>query len=202
LVSPSWFEAVAIAAPGTTGETRTVTVKTRTKLDERFIVAWPPSLKVAVPEVVVVRIAANDYEDLLDGLDPNRRVKAERFKGEARLQVTLTPDSGLEVVKQHSDIQVVVRGQRRREWSWSVWPKTTGPHQLSLLVQGISDNIREDYDPEVMQFDVAFNLWYWLSNGLQQNGITWAWALILLIVTNAFTFWLSKRNSGRGEPPH
>jgi hypothetical protein len=166
-----------------------------------IMVAWPPRLKVAVPESVVVRIASNDAEDLLAGIDPSRKIKTENFEGEARLEVTLTPDPGLDVVKQHSDIQVVVRGQKHREWSWSVWPKVPGPHQLSLLVQGISGSYREDYDPEVMQYEVAFNLWYWLWNGIQQNGISWAWAVILVVITNAITLWLSKRNSSNGDPP-
>ncbi len=168
------------------------------KLDERFVVSWPTALKMAVPEIVVVRIAANDYEDLLADIESGRKVKTERFKGEARLEVSLTPDSGIEVVKQHSETQVVTKGQRHREWSWSVWPKTTGPHELSLLVQGVSGNNREDYDPQVMHYDVEFNFGYWLSNGLQQNGISWIWAVILLAITNTLTFWLSKRSSKRG----
>jgi hypothetical protein len=106
LASPSWSYAIAFAAPGTTGQTIPKIVKVRSKLDERFIVAWPPSLRVGVPENVVVRVAANDYENLVAGIDPGRKIKTDSFIGAARLEITLTSDSGLEIVKHHSDAQV------------------------------------------------------------------------------------------------
>jgi hypothetical protein len=110
LVSPHpWFYAIGVVPPGTAGAGTTKRIVGQGKLDERFAVSWPTSLRVAVPDVVVVRIAANDYEDLLDKINgQDRKVKTETFKGEPRLEVTLTPDSGLEVVKRHSDVQVVV----------------------------------------------------------------------------------------------
>ncbi len=138
---------------------------------------------------MVVRITANDRENLLAEIAADRRVKAEEFRGEARLSVTLKSDPGLDVVGQHNDTQTVVRGQRYREWSWSVWPKATGPHQLSLLVQGTAGNHSEDYDPETEQYDVGFNWWYWFSNGFQQYGLGWAFTAAL----SAITFFLGRR---------
>lgn len=199
-VSPSSFEVLAFRAPGTTAAKRApIATRVPSKLDERFVVTWPNMLKVAVPEVVIVRIAANDYEDLLTGLGADRRRKIQDFKGYARLEVTLKSDAGIEVVSQHSDVQIVERGRRHREWSWSVWPRSTGRHQLSLLVQGINGKDREDYDPEVQEYDVVFNPWNWLSTGIQQNGITWGWAVILLLVSNWITLLIS-RSRGRERP--
>jgi hypothetical protein len=172
-----------------------VIIKQHTKLDERFIVAWPHKLLVGKPDFVVVRIAANDYENLLAGLEPDHEVRSERFRGEAKLEVTLTGDSGMEIVRQHSDQQTVERNQRHREWSWSIFPKATGLHQLTLLVQSVAGDKREDYDPEVRQWDVGFNPSYWFSNGIQQNGINWLWTIIVAAVTGAFGYLMGKRKS-------
>jgi hypothetical protein len=53
----------------------------------------------------------------------------------------------LGAVRHHRDEQVVVRGQPRKEWSWTVVPSTTGVHRLIPRVQGVHGNIRENYDP-------------------------------------------------------
>jgi hypothetical protein len=186
------FVPVTIVARGTAG-TRAVAIRGR--LDERFVVSWPKGLKVGMLDWVVVRIAANDYEDLLKGIDEaGRDIKEERFKGEPRLVVTLNYDSGLEVIKRHNDEQVVVRGQRHREWGWSILPKATGPHQLILLVQGVRGKIHEDYDPEIKEYTVAFNFWYWLWNGVQQNGVSWGWALIMLVISDAISYWFGRHS--------
>jgi hypothetical protein len=204
LVSPSNDVVALLAAPGTTGETiMTIKPFPQGKLDERFFVAWPPSLKVAVPETVVVRIAAKAYGNITAGIvATDRLIKQETFKGEPRLEVTLTADSGLETIKQHSDIQVVKRDERYREWSWTVIPKMTGIHRLSLLVRGIHGDRRDDYDPEVMQYDVAFNLWYWLSGGIQENGVSWAWAFVLVVLASLVTHWIDRFLPKRKRTKH
>jgi hypothetical protein len=82
-----------------------------------------------------------------------------------------------------------------------VLPKTTGTHQLSLLVQGVNGNEREDLDPEVEQYEVAFNLPYWLWTGIQQNGIGWLWTVILMLATSRVTLWWSRRHPDGKNPP-
>jgi hypothetical protein len=162
---------------------------------QRFAVSWPNSLKVAVPEVVVVRIAANDYEYLLSGIrGQGRTTRTENLRGPAKVEVLLNSDPDVALTAQHSNQQVVIQGKRHREWSWGVLAKTTGHHQLSLLVRGVNGNEYEDEDPETIEYDVSFNLWYWFQNGLQQNGINWLWAVILLIATNVITYFISRRN--------
>ena len=142
--------------------------------------AWPKNLTLGVPDTVVVRIAANRYEDMLKGIDQlTKDIKQEEFKGESKIEITLTSDSGLELVKQHSDQQVVVKGQPHREWSWRVFPKATGKHFLNLLVQGVHGSAHYDLDPDAVEYEVAFNFWFWFWNGLQQNAITWMWAIVL-----------------------
>ncbi len=79
--------------------------------------SWPSAFKLGELKSVVVRIAANDYEDIIADIQgADRELKMENFKGQGRLEVTLTSDSGLEVVRHHSDVQVVERGRRHREW--------------------------------------------------------------------------------------
>jgi hypothetical protein len=147
-------------------------------------VSWPSALKVAVTERVTVRIAANDYEDLLAGIrGPSRRTKTERFKGYARIDAMLTPDADLGVVPEHSSQQVVYKGKPHKEWSWLVIPKTTGPHVLTLLVRGVNRGEYDDYDPDSMEYEVAFNSWYWLQNNLQQNGTLWLVSGLSLILS-------------------
>jgi hypothetical protein len=173
------FDVKIMVAPSGTTDARAVNPVIQGRLNERFAVTFPKGLRVGTLDYVTVQIAANTYETLLEDIDEyNRKVLRQTFKGYPRLEVTLNADSGLELVKHHSDDQVVVKGQPHREWSWTVVPKTTGRHQLILLVQGVHGNIREDYDPEIEEYEVAFSFWYWLSNGLQQNGINWVWAVI------------------------
>src|SRR5438477_10379263 len=58
LVSPYMWPGIAIAAPGTSGAKAPVSIKPviQGKLDERFVVSWPPGLRVGSPEDVIVRI--------------------------------------------------------------------------------------------------------------------------------------------------
>jgi hypothetical protein len=191
---------IAVAAPNTAGAT-ILTPVISGRLDERFVVAWPKSLRVGVPDDAIVRIAANKYEDLLKDIEEsNRRIKQEHFKGLPRLEVTLAGDSGVEIIARHNDEQVLVKGQKHKEWSWSILPKATGPHQLILRVYGVQGNIHEDYDPEVEQYEVAFNFWYWLSNGVQQNAIGFISALILALCT-FFLGLLRGERKGKREVP-
>jgi hypothetical protein len=199
-MSPSWFEAVLIAAPGTANGRLLENARSGGhKLDDRFVVSWPPELTVGESAYVVVRIAANDYEDLLTGIEPTRPTRAERFKAEPTLEVTLKCDSGLELIEQHSAQQTVLRGQRHREWRWSVWPKAIGPHELTLLVRGIvNGKAVEDYDPEIKPYEhTGFNFSYWFLNGLFLNGISWAWAIVLLVLTNAGTIFVTSKVNKR-----
>ncbi|HEV1285618.1 MAG TPA: hypothetical protein VNU44_09915 [Bryobacteraceae bacterium] len=169
---------VLFAPPGSAEKTKIVPA-IQGRLDERFITAWPKGLTVGTHDSVVVRIAANDYENLLKGIDEfSREIVQERFKGRAELEVTLKGDSGLEIMSQHGDKQVVVRGQHYREWSWTILPKLSGTHRLSLLVQGVQGNIREDYDPQIKDYAVAMDWVYWLKLGAEQNGVGYVWAAV------------------------
>jgi hypothetical protein len=135
----------------------------------------------------LIRIAANDYEDLVLDLDLTRKKLKEEIFHDAvgRLEVTLSGDSGIEISKRNHDEQVVVWGKKHRQWSWEVLPRSSGAHQPSLVVQGISGPYREDYDPEVMQYSVAFSWGNWFSNGVQQNGWV-AFSAIIGIFIGAF----------------
>lgn len=160
--------------------------------------AWPKGLKIGVPDTVTVKIAANKYEDLLAGIDRlTQDIKQENFKGEPRIEVTLTGDSGLEIIKQHSDQQVVVRNERHREWNWLIIPKAPGKHVLSLLVEGIRDNIHYDLDPDAKEYDVAFNWWYWFWAGTFQNGVSWIWTAFWAVAVGIWTHLWTKRAERR-----
>ena len=137
----------------------------------------------------------------MEGIDPRRPTRKESWKGWDRLEVTLTPDPGLDIVPHHSNAQSVIKGQRYREWSWGVFPKNDGPHQLSLLVQGVHGSEREDYDPEMKQWNVEFNFWYWLKNGMQQNGIGWIWTIALAAATWGGGYITGKRKAPPPPPP-
>lgn len=104
-------------------------------------------------------------------------------------------DSGIEITKQHSDKQTVVKGGRHREWSWMVVPKSTGEHAMTVTVRAADLDFSEDYDPETMKYDVEFNFWNWFDSGLQQNG----WTVIIVVVTNVVTavasFFVARRKA-------
>jgi hypothetical protein len=153
---------------------------------------------------VLPRIVGRDFADrVTEGPadligEPTRPTRAERFKAVPELRITLNHDPNLDVVEQHSDQQTVVRGQRHREWRWSVWPKTVGPHELTLLVRGVVNGKSvEDYDPEIKEYDAGINLKYWFLNGLFLNGISWAWAVVLLVLTNATTIFVTNKANKR-----
>jgi hypothetical protein len=60
----------------------------------------------------------------------------------------------------------------------------------------MGDKDREDYDPEVMQYDVAFNFWYWLWNSIQQNAANWAWTVFVAVI-GGLGGWLLRGRSKR-----
>jgi hypothetical protein len=199
----SMFDAIAIAPPGSAG-IQLIKPVIGGRLNERFTVIWPPGLRLGTPESIVVRIAANKYEDLLNGIDVfNRKIKVEEWKGVPKLVVTLTGDSDLQILPEHTDAQVIVKGAKHKEWSWTVIPKASGQHRLILLVRGVQGSASEDYDPEVEQYDVAFNFLYLLTSGIQQNGISWLSAAVLMLLTGfvsyRFAINLEKRKARLGK---
>ena len=192
------FDGVIALAPATTAAQQVPRLVIQGRLDERFVLAWPKGLREGVLDSAIVRIASNNYENLLSGIDKSlNEVKQEKFKGVPRLDVTLTSDSGVEIIRQHSDEQVIVRGQPHKEWSWTILPKTTGPHRLILLVQGVNGNIHEDYDPEIKEYDVAFNWLYWAKNGIQQNGIGWIFTIVFSVISYFIGWYRARRKPHR-----
>ena len=173
--------------------------KIGTKIDERFAVAWPSGLRLGEVQNVVVQIAANEYEVLLAGLK-DREIKRERFRGEPKIEVLLRGDSGLEIVSQHSDIQMVEKGKPHKEWSWSVLPKMSGNHQLILMVQGIRGEIHEDYDPEIKEYAVASNWPYLVRTGIEQKGVEWTYGAIFWVVTSLIAFALGRMTKTSKDP--
>ena len=108
IISP--FDIVTIYSPSSAGSVPLSVKVPRSK--ERFAVAWPRSLTMGTPDEVVVRIAANDYEDLIADLDlTTKKVIQETFpKAVGNLEVTLSGDSGTEITKRNHDEQVVLQG--------------------------------------------------------------------------------------------
>ena len=65
------FDGVIAIQPGTTSGTSRETRPRR--LDQRFVISWPSKLRVDSRESVVVKIASDDYERLLEGLEIGRK---------------------------------------------------------------------------------------------------------------------------------
>lgn len=156
-------------------------------------------LKVAVPETVVVRIANNEYQNLIDGIDGlDRTTKQDRFVGYSRIEALLRSDPDVIITPQNSDEQTIDKGKRYRQWTWKVTPKTTGKHALTLLVRGVNRGEYEDYDPEAMEYEVEWNLKNWLFTNFQQNGATWIWVVVSGFVSSFFT-WLATKGKRKSQ---
>ena len=72
-------------------------------------------------------------------------------------------------------------------------------HWDRRLVRGIvNGKAVEDYDPEIKPYEhTGFNFSYWFLNGLFLNGISWAWAIVLLVLTNAGTIFVTSKVNKR-----
>jgi hypothetical protein len=173
------FDARVVAVPPGTAGGQIIKPVIQGKIPENFAVSWPQALRVGVSDQVIVRIASNDYEDLLKQLSAyDREVFKDRWKGFPDLVVTLETDSTVDIIHRNTDEQKIEKGKPHREWSWGILPKATGTHELTVRVYGVHGNVKEDYDPEIRHYSVAFNPWYWFTNGVQQQGINWVWAII------------------------
>ena len=194
------FDGIVALLPRSTTGQRGSRLVVPNRIDERFVLAWPKGLREGVLDTAIVRIAANHYEDLLAGIDQSlNEIKQEKFKGVTQLEVTLTSDSGVEILKQHSDEQVIFLGQPHKEWSWTILPKTRGTHRLILLVQGVNGSIHEDYDPEIKEYEVAFNFLYWTKNAFEQNGPAWIFTIVFAFVTYLFGRYQERRKQRRAS---
>jgi hypothetical protein len=184
---------IAITPSGTSG-TQILRPVIQGKIPETFALSWPKGLGVGEPDEVIVRIASNDFEDLVRELSAfGREVFTDHWKGRAELEVTLVGDSSFDITPRHSDQQVIEKGKPHKEWSWGVLPKATGTHELTVRVYGVHGNLHEDYDPEGKRYDVAFNLLYWASNSIQQNLLNWVLGGLAGMIFTLFAQWLLKR---------